>query len=115
MKPKDFQRLIDRDGGGCVCCGETEAIAPNHRAGRGFGGASKTSYLNLPSNLVTLCSRTNFLIESDADQAERATAYGWKVSRYIDPKTVPVFDAKVGKWFALDDDYQRAPADTLRK
>jgi len=111
MTGKEFQKLIQRDGGGCVCCGETEAIAPNHRANRGMGGARKNSYLNLPSNLVTLCSKTNFLIEADAKEADRATAFGWKVSRYMDPKTVPVFDAKLGRWYLLDDNYGRQVTD----
>ena len=72
-----------------------------------MGGASKNSYLNLPSNLVVLCSKMNNAIEASADQAEKALENGWKVSRYIDPKTVPVFDAKLGRWYMLDDNYGR--------
>jgi hypothetical protein len=108
---KEFQKLIDRDGGGCLCCGETEAIAPNHRSNRGMGGARKDSYLNKPSNLVTLCSLTNGAIESNAVEAARAIKYGWKVSKYTDPKTVPVFDAKLGRWYLLDDSHGRHPTD----
>ena len=49
----------------------------------------------------------NNAIEADAKQATRALENGWKVSRYIDPKTVPVFDAKLKRWFMLDDNYGR--------
>ena len=76
MTPKDFAKLVARDGGGCLCCGEMEAISPNHRANRGMGGAKNTSPLNLPSNYLVLCSRMNYLIEADADQAARAINYG---------------------------------------
>jgi len=107
MTPKDFAKLVARDGGGCLCCGEMEAISPNHRANRGMGGAKNTSPLNLPSNYLVLCSRMNYLIEADADQAARAINYGWKVSRYMDPRTIPVYDAKNGKWYTLDDQYGR--------
>lgn len=107
MKPKDFARLIERDGGGCVCCGETEAISPNHRANRGMGGASKDSSLNAPSNLITLCSRMNDLIERDAEYARLARSRGWKLSKYTDPLTEPVFDSKAGAWYNLDNSYNR--------
>lgn len=107
MTPKEFQKLLDRDGGGCLCCGETEAVAPNHRANRGMGGARKDSYLHLPSNLVVLCSKMNTAIEADVEEQARALRYGWKVSRYIDPKTVPVYDAKLKRWYQLDDNYGR--------
>ena len=107
MKPKDFARLVARDGGGCVCCGETTAISPNHRANRGMGGASKDSWLNAPSNYVTLCSRMNDLIERDADYARLAISYNWKISKYDDPLTKPVFDKKTALWYYLDNSYNR--------
>lgn len=110
MKPKDFAKLVERDGGGCVCCGETEAIAPNHRANRGMGGAGKDSWLNAPSNLVTLCSRMNNLIETDADYARLAVSRGIKISKYDDPEKVPVYDAKSGLWYTLDNSYNRHEA-----
>lgn len=107
MKLKDFARLIERDGGGCVCCGATEALSPNHRANRGMGGASKNSPLNAPSNLVTLCSRMNDLIERDADYARLAVRYGWKLRKWQDPITEPVFDKKTDVWYYLDNSYNR--------
>jgi hypothetical protein len=107
MNKKEFAALVARDLGGCVCCGEAEAISPNHRANRGMGGATKTSYLNKPSNLVTLCSRMNSLIESDSGAAQIATFYGWKVSKWVKPFEIPIFDTKVGAWFILDDSFGR--------
>ena len=110
MKPAEFKKLLERDKGGCLCCGEDVAVAPQHRANRGMGGASKDSYLDRPSNLIVLCSRMNGLIESNAFWADEARNYGWKVSKWETPKEVPVFDAKDGCWYLLDDDYRRYEA-----
>lgn len=103
MTPKQFQRLMARDGR-CVHCGETEAVSPNHRANRGMGGSKARERA---SNLVVLCSRLNGLIEHSAVAAETAQRYGWKLRSWEDPKTVPVFDKMAGKWFLLDDDFRR--------
>lgn len=99
MTPKQFQRYIDRDQS-CVHCGETEAIAPNHRANRGMGGSKAK---DVPSNIVILCSQLNGLIESNATQRALAIAYGWKLTAGQDPKLTPVFIR--GKWYLLDDQF----------
>jgi hypothetical protein len=101
MKPKDFQRLMERDKG-CVHCGETEAVSPNHRINRGMGGSK---LLDRPSNLVILCSRMNFLIEADASQAEIAKTYGWKLERWQKPEKEPVFNRMTHRWLLLDDEF----------
>ncbi len=103
MKPKDFARLVARDGY-CLHCGETDAIAPNHRANRGMGGSKA---YDTPSNLVVLCSVMNGLIESDARWADLATRYGWKCSKWSSWRDIPVFDSVSNVWYLLDDDYGR--------
>ena len=60
MTPKEFRKYIDRDSW-CYHCGQTEAIAPNHRISRGMGGSKVR---NVPSNIIVLCSEMNGLIES---------------------------------------------------
>ena len=90
-----------RDGG-CLHCGETEAVSPNHRANRGMGGSKVR---DVPSNLVVLCSLLNGLIESDAQWASVAKSYGWKLSTWQNPAEVPVYDTRNREWLLLDDHY----------
>lgn len=101
MKPKDFARLMARDGG-CLHCGLTEAVSPNHRANRGMGGSKVR---DVPSNLVVLCSWLNGVIESDAQWAAVARSYGWKLNTWQNPLEVPVYDARNREWLLLDDHY----------
>jgi hypothetical protein len=101
VNAKDFKRLVARDGA-CLHCGETEAIAPNHRANRGMGGSKER---DVPSNLVVLCSVLNGLIESDDRYAKVAIEYGWKVSKWADWRAIPVFDTQSGEWHLLDDEF----------
>jgi hypothetical protein len=110
MKPKEFQRLIDRDSY-CLHCGEREAISPNHRKNRGMGG-SKLG--NKASNLIVLCSLYNGQIESNPDQARFARQMGWKIESWEDPASIPVCDSLTGLWWYLTDDYQREPESPLR-
>lgn len=103
MKKSDFQRLVARDSY-CLHCGETEAVAPNHRANRGMGGSKAAE---VPSNLVLICSVLNGLIESDHRWADLAYANGWKVSKWAEWRDIPVFDAITGTWYLLNDDFTR--------
>lgn len=103
MKPKDFARLVQRDYG-CLHCGETEAIAPNHRANRGMGGSK---IRDVPSNVILLCSFYNGLIESHAAAAEEARIYGWKLATWQDPLTEPVYDTQKDEWVLLDNNFGR--------
>lgn len=103
MTPKNFARLVARDHY-CLHCGETEALAPNHRINRGMGGSKLRDQ---PSNFVLLCSLFNGLIESDAHWAQVAKRRGWKLESWQDTLKEPVFDAMSGTWFMFDDDYGR--------
>jgi hypothetical protein len=109
MKSTDFKRLVARDGY-CLHCGEDEALSPNHRANRGMGG-SKSPAINAPSNLVLICSWLNERIEGRDYFREMAIEKGWKVSKWTDPKRIPVFDECTGVWYYLNDDWSRTVAE----
>lgn len=111
MKPKDFAKLVARDQR-CLHCGETEAVAPNHRINRGMGG-SKTR--NHASNYVLICSALNGLIESDSKSAEMAKKYGWKLNSWDNPAQIPVYDSLANTWFLLDDEFRRIVVPQGRK
>lgn len=106
---KQFQPILDRDGGHCLSCGTTEGLVPQHRANRGMGGSK---LLNTPSNLITFCGQCNGLIESDPDRADRARVYGWKIRRGEESMLLvkPVYDRYAQTWFFLDDAYHRTAA-----
>jgi len=107
LTPKQFQKYLDRDGG-CVHCGETEAVAPNHRANRGMGGSKKR---DVPSNIVVLCSYLNGMIESNSSQAHHARMAGWKLFSHEDATSTPLWDAQTSEWVLLADDFSRAPVE----
>ena len=104
MKKSDWAKLLKRDLGRCVHCGETEALSPQHRANRGMGGSKE---LDKPSNLIVLCSRMNSLIESDVLYAGEAKAKGWKISKWQEPESVPIWDNVAQAWFVLDNGWVR--------
>lgn len=101
MNAKQFQRYLVRDQG-CVHCGETESVAPHHRANRGMGGSKAR---DVPSNVIVMCSMMNTAMESNAKTAEMARDYGWKLRSFEDPAEVPVFYQTLGVWVLLDDQY----------
>jgi hypothetical protein len=111
MNAKQFRRYLDRDGG-CVHCGETEAVAPHHRANRGAGGSRSR---DVPSNIVVLCSYMNGLIESNASAAEAARGKGWKLSSWESPAEVPLWNAIFGEWQLLDDNYGTTNTEAISK
>jgi hypothetical protein len=107
MNRREFEQFLARDKH-CLHCGSTgDDLVPQHRANRGFGGASKGSKLNRPSNLIVFCAEANQLIESDAEWAARARLFGWKLSRWDDPSTRPVYDLPNAIYCILGDDFSR--------
>jgi hypothetical protein len=70
----------------------------------------KNSKAALPSNIITLCSEANGKLEADADFAELGRGYGWKLASFQDPAQEPVFEARTGLWWLLDDEGSRALA-----
>ena len=105
MNRKQFEKFLRRDSHACCHCGTTETLVPQHRAGRGMGGSK---FLNRPSNILVICSDLNSRIESDAEVAEYARQNGWKITRWQDPDFEPVWYATEGRWYLLDDFYERS-------
>lgn len=102
ISPKEFAKYLKRDGE-CVHCGlDDDSLIPQHRANRGAGGSKKR---DVPSNIIVLCSAYNGLIESDAEAARFAKEFGYKLESWEDPKRVPFYSR--GKWWILDDSYNR--------
>lgn len=104
MEAKEFARYLERDGGVCLHCGTDQGLVPQHRKNRGMGGSALA---NVASNIIVLCSALNGLVEANADWAERAKTYGWKVGAGEDPATTPVFDSPANRWYILMDDFTR--------
>jgi len=105
VNKKEFDKFLRRDSERCAHCGETERLSPQHRISRGMGGLKS---LNRPSNIVVICSDLNWRMEADADVAEFAKSRGWKLERWQDPEFEPVWYASEGRWFYLDDFYERS-------
>lgn len=64
------------------------------------------------ANLVWLCADENGLIESDPVDAQRARDDGVKISKFLDPSTVPIKHALYG-WVILNDEGTATPAPTI--
>lgn len=60
-----------------------------------------------PSNVIILCWAFNDLIERDAEAAQHARDYGWKLLSSDDPLAVPYLDVLTGFWWVLDDEGDR--------
>jgi 5-methylcytosine-specific restriction endonuclease McrA len=104
MTPKEFKKLLARDGH-CLHCGlDDDTLVVQHRANRGHGGSKSAAN---PSNYIVLCSAFNTLIESDAKAAGIAKRYGYKISRYDNPSEKPVYDLVAGAWFILNSDWTK--------
>jgi len=110
MKSTEFAKLMERDGGRCVHCGTTEGLVPQHRINRGNGGRKS---LEIPSNVILLCSIENGLIESNPKRADVARAMGWKLRDWAveDLLILPFYDRIAQSWFWLDNDYHRTAVD----
>ena len=68
---------------------------------------------NRKSNIITLCSIVNGLLEADADVARRGRRFGWKISAEDNPEQVPVYETWSNKWWILNDDGTRIDAETM--
>lgn len=90
------QLVLERDGYSCVRCGIPISGEPGigwsiqHRIPRGMGG-SKDPRLNLPSNLILLDGSGTTGCHGDVESNRTAArAFGYLVSRPLDPAEVPV-------------------------
>jgi hypothetical protein len=88
----------------CGCVGREDTLVPQHRINRGMGGSTK---LDRPANVLVMCSYLNGMIEADAVTADIAREYGWKLSRWESPETVPFYDLATRQWYLIDNNYNR--------
>lgn len=104
MKPLRFEKFIARDRH-CPHCGiGSPYLIPHHRKNRGMGGSK---LLDRASNILSVCSGINGLMESDPEIANLARTYGWKLRTYESPLEVPIYDSYEGEWYRLGDDFER--------
>jgi hypothetical protein len=110
MTAREFARILARDGERCVHCGAVDGLVPHHRMNRGMGGSKA---LEVPSNVLTMCSRFNALMESETWAQTLAIGNGWKLDR-VNPDLAQevllhagYWDWAAGAWFVLDNEYQR--------
>jgi hypothetical protein len=87
-------------GRACVMSGsQSDRIVPQHRQG-GMGGRKNKHRL---TNVLWLDSILNGWIESDAEWAAQAQAWGVKVPVWVDDeRRVPVYFANEGRWYRLE-------------
>lgn len=105
MNARQFAKYLARDlHCVCGCMGREDTYVPQHRANRGMGGSK---LLDRPANVIVMCSELNGLIESNADLAVLARAFGWKLERWQVPEEVPIYDRATGQWWLLDNEYNR--------
>jgi hypothetical protein len=114
---KQKRLIIDRDSM-CLPCGgrcgtPEEQLTVHHRMNRGHGGSKLAN--TIPNGLAC-CWQANGRMESDADFAELARGYGWKVARNgrARPEDVPVWVPWLSAWVLLTlvGDYMEVPAPT---
>lgn len=99
LNDKTRKALVARDDGVCWHCG-SDQVTVQHRVNRGMGGSK---VLDNPANLILLCWFVNFEMEASDRKAREAELAGWKVSRWVDPKSVRVYHQPSNSWFLLDD------------
>jgi len=108
MNSKQFQNYLIRDRQRCVHCGiSSDTLIPQHRKNRGMGGSKAR---DVPSNIVVMCSKFNYLIEVDAIWATLAKERGWKLESWQDPLDTPLYDANDGIYYILDNSFGRSKA-----
>ena len=103
LSAKKRNAILERDGWVCVACGTLTMLTIHHRINRGMGGSA---LVDSPAHLLSICNPCNVAFESNADRAEQARAYGYKLAKNakppIDPTSVPVKYAMDGNWYLLD-------------
>lgn len=108
--------IFARDHWTCALCAQEfqdGSLVPHHRANRGMGSNPEAEK---PSNVLSLCSLCNFLLEADAVAATRARRFGIKISKFDAalagdiPVAIPLTGSKARTWVILTNDYKTTPA-----
>lgn len=81
----------------CLHCGENVHLQVHHRRNRAMGGSK---LLDRYDNLIRVCAELNYAMESNAEIAQEAREFGWKLGQW-DDFAHPVFDKVQQKWFYL--------------
>jgi len=103
VNAKTRKALFERDSHRCWHCG-SEEVTVQHRANRGMGGSKE---MDNAANLILLCWFVNFEMEASDKKAREAERYGWKISRYADPTSIPVWHYPSQSWILLNDTWGR--------
>lgn len=98
--------IFERDGWTCYLCGlelRDGSLVPHHRANRGSGGSRMS---DKASNVLSLCSLCNGVIEASSERAEEARDLGIKISKFQVQRSheIPVF-SRLNGWILLADDF----------
>lgn len=106
-----LKAITERDGHRSAWTGlDSDTLVPQDRGNRGMGGRS----IYMVANYVWLEAHINCLIESDAEWAAEARRRGIKISRFADPRLIPINHAVHGDVF-LDNDGGISPDDGIPK
>lgn len=97
IKPAMLKQLRARDPY-CWHCGETNDLVPHHRRNKGMGGSKLGDTFD---NLIMVCALYNGAMESDANTARDARAWGRKIASW-DSTDRPVFDTVAWAWYVVD-------------
>jgi hypothetical protein len=107
--PINKRKIFERDNWLCAFCGVVYTdgqLVVHHRGNRGMGGSKKA---NETSNLLSLCSLCNGVIEASSSAAKKARKYGIKLHNYElqSSDQIPVFFPLGGyrTWLVLDNKY----------
>ena len=98
ITPRIRQKLKERDLY-CWHCGEDYELVVHHRRNRGSGGSKLLDHYQ---NLIMVCNRYNFEMESMAQVAEQARKDGHKLKSWQD-FSEPVYDRMSGHWYVLQE------------
>lgn len=103
ISAKTRKAIYERDSFRCAAegpgCTRFTGLTVQHRINRGMGGSKLLDGLE---NLLTLCSRCNERLESDAAFAELGRERGWKLFSWESPVETAVWFSWAAEWRRLD-------------
>ncbi|QFU87845.1 HNH endonuclease [Amycolatopsis sp. YIM 10] len=103
-----------RSAGICEKCGRAAATEVHHRCGRKMGGTVRR-WINLPANLLHLCSPCHEFVTNTRGQRAFIETMGWLVREGIRlPSEIPVLLARGLVLLRDDGDVEFVPPGTAR-
>lgn len=107
MKPQEAIRRAVEAHPYCPHCGATNGLQTHHRANRGMGGSPKR-LMDRFDNLLRVCAKLNYEMESNSAVASEARDMGWKLGQW-DSYSHPYFDRVAMQWYELTEDGRKLP------